>query len=90
MAKARIPVLDQNEYFQVQLLTNFIDVLQKGMVKPYDPSHFIQKISKLEKDGHDVSWLKQCCPPSSEIHDVIDLKEYILRAADRVADILEL
>lgn len=80
--------LNENEAIQARLLVEFIAVCKDGLVKPYDPSPILSKLNKLEKRGIDVSGMKGCCPPTSEIRDAKDLKPIILGAAERFAEIM--
>lgn len=67
-----------------------MDVCSRGLVKPYDPVTYFNKLKELAGDNADVQSLMQCCPPSTEVRDVKDLKKYILAAAERISDILDL
>jgi hypothetical protein len=59
-------------------------------VKPYDPSPVLRKLDQLEKDGHDVSGLRQCCPSVAEIHDALDFKKYIMAAVEQFSEVMQL
>lgn len=60
------------------------------MVKPYDPSPVYDKIGKLQREGHDVSDLKKCCPNTPHIYDAKDFKPYITAALKQFSDIMGL
>lgn len=90
MAREIIPELDVNRAHQVQLLIQFMDVLSRGLVKPYDPTHVVKKLDELKKAGIDTSWAEQCCPPSSEVRDVIEVKGWYFAAAERISEILNI
>jgi len=77
------------EYAEVALLIQFLDVCSKGLVRPWDPGPILDKLDKLSKKGHDISHLQMCCPTSTEVRDVIDLKPYILGAAERISEMLD-
>ena len=63
-----------------------------GLVRPYDPVIMAQKVADAKRSyPHlDLSQIEGCCPHSTEIRDVGDLKPYILAAAKEVAMELEM
>lgn len=87
---AILQVLNDNEALHADLAIKFIDACIKGMVKPYDPEAYHKKLEQMEANGIDTSYLRKCCPPVGEIREGKELKPYIMAAANRVADILNL
>ena len=59
---------------EVEVLSQLLDVLSRGVVKPNDPTHLIRKMQTLEKElDTDLSEIINCCPPSNV---VFEAKEY--------------
>jgi len=75
---------------QVDLLIRFLDVASKGLVKPYDPTYILLKLTELKKQGIDVSGVEHCCPAGTEVRDVLDMREYIFLASERICKLMKL
>lgn len=73
---------------EIKAWASVLVALKDGLPKPYDNSIIIEKIRRLEdKTGEDLSQLKQCCPPSSDIREAKELKPFIFGILDRIVDI---
>ena len=65
-----------------------LDAIINGIPKPFDNSIIIDKIIKVERrTGEDLSHLKQCCPPSSDVREAKELKPFIFGILDRIVDV---
>lgn len=81
--------LSEQEALQADLLIRFMDVCSKGLVRPYDPTPIVEKLESLRQQGFNVEKLQECCPPVGDVHDVKDLKPYIMGCAEELAQILQ-
>lgn len=64
-------------------------ICSQGLVRPYDPVINAIKIADAKRNNPDLDF-DMCCPHSTEVRDVGDLKPYILAAAREIAAELEL
>lgn len=73
---------------EIKAWSMVLDALKDGIPKPFDNSIIIEKIIKLERrTGEDLSQLKQCCPPSSDVREAKELKPFIFGILDRIVDV---
>lgn len=64
-------------------------ICSQGLVRPYDPVINAKKIADAKVEYPDLDF-DMCCPHSTEVRDVGDLKPYIMAAAREIAAELEL
>lgn len=73
---------------EIKTWSALLMALKDGIPKPFDNSIIIDKIIKLEqRTKEDLSYLKQCCPPSADIREAKELKPIIFGILDRIVDI---
>lgn len=70
--------LNPSQIDEAKLWIRLIEVLSNGIVKPYDASFVIDKLSKVEKKHDlDLTELKNCCPSEGTIREALIFKPYI-------------
>lgn len=82
--------LNDQEMQKVSLILQFLEVTKVGLVKPFDPTHFLKKLDSLEKEGVNVGNLRDCCPTGGEISDAKDFKPYIMAALEEFGELMGL
>lgn len=71
---------------EADILIRFIQICANGAVRPYDHSHFLDKV----QDNEDLKALLECCPPASEIRDAKAFKPYLGPALEKFAEVMGL
>lgn len=82
------PVLGDAVIKEIEMWSKVLEAIKNGIPKPYDSSVIISKIIKIEKrTGEDLSYLKNCCPPSANILEAKEVKPVIFGILDRIIEI---
>ncbi|MCO6500245.1 MAG: hypothetical protein J5I47_07705 [Vicingus serpentipes] len=85
------PILSDIVLKEIEVWAKVLDSIKNGIPKPYDSSILIKKIIKIENQtGEDLSFLKNCCPPSANILEAKEVKPVIFGILDRIIEIGQL
>ena len=83
--------LSDRDMEKAKVLLEFLTIARQGMVKPFDPSQVLRKLTALQRDTKvDIGDLMNCCPQSAQVFDAIDFKPYMLAACEEFSRIMGL